>query len=276
MARQSPDLALNFRSHTQAKSFSLLCFLLRATVFPFSAAAAIRWAVNDTFTFTFFRISTEIKWSEKEEKTFSSVIRQIDWVVFGAEKFAFHLQRVFPWQLFSLSLESWSSALESRGKVTRLPSVSAASKHACMQKMKEALKLISRPLRLPNDDDGQFSNRFLLVRQKNSFERVHWSEAWGNFQDSEIETRFTANYWLNLISSREKSSPKKDKTSSKIFSFVRSPRLRFAHATTTEAKAEGKKCLQLDVRERKLEMPLTKCVWWLRTDAKSSPFAELR
>lgn len=151
-----------------------------------------------------------------------------------------------------------------------------SSIHACMQKMKEALKLISRPLRLPNDDDGQFSNRFLLVRQKNSSERVHWSEAWGNFQDSEIETRFTANYWLNLISSREKSSPKKDKTSSKIFSFVRSPRLRFAHATATEAKAEGKKCLQLDVRERKLEMPLTKCVWWLRTDAKSSPFAEFR
>lgn len=69
--------------------------------------------------------------------------------------------------------QSKADALHSsRGKVTRLPSVHSDI-HACMQKMKEALKLIPRPLALSTiDDDGQFSNRFLLVRQKNSSERV--------------------------------------------------------------------------------------------------------
>lgn len=116
--------------------------------------------------------------------------------------------------------------------------------HAYVQKMREALKLISRPLRhivyRRRRRRSIFQSVFFLFGRKIAA-RVQWSEAWGNFQDSEIETRFTANYWLNLISSRREKSPKKDKTSSKIFSFVRSPRLRFAHATTTEVKAEAKK-----------------------------------
>lgn len=161
---------------------------------------------------------------KREEKNFL-VCHTTNWLsCFRDGKFAFHLQRVFPWQLFSLSLESCRYTLESRGKVTRLPSVNSSS-HACMQKMKEALKLISRPLRRIVYRRLQrrrsiFQSVFFLFARKIA-PRVQWSEAWGNFQDSEIETRFTANYWLNLISSREK-SPKKDKTSSKIFSFARS------------------------------------------------------
>lgn len=164
------------------------------------------------------------------------------------------------------------ATLSSRGKVTRLPSVNS-SIHACMQKMKEALKLISRPLRhivyrRLLRRRSIFQSVFFVFARKIA-PRVQWSEAWGNFQDSEIETRFTANYWL-----KERSRQRKTKPVQRFF--VRSPRLRFAHATTTKAEAEAKKCLQLDVRQRKLEMPLTKCVWWLRTDAKSSPFAEFR
>lgn len=169
------------------------------------------------------------------------------------------------------------ATLSSRGKVTRLPSVNS-SIHACMQKMKEALKLISRPLRhivyrRLLRRRSIFQSVFFVFARKIA-PRVQWSEAWGNFQDSEIETRFTANYWLNAKCRREVAKERQNQFID--YSFVRSPRLRFAHATTTEAKAEAKKCLQLDVRARKLEMPLTKCVWWLRTDAKSSPFAEFR